>query len=899
MNKADMLTKLGIDRLHGWQEVLLDEEKCANRIIRIPTGFGKTLGVLCAWIWNRVVRDDEGWPRRLLWCLPMRVLVEQTEAEVRRVLNDLNLAWNGCAEHSGRVGVHLLMGGMDSGSWHLYPEENAVLVGTQDMLLSRALNRGYGAARARWPMDFGLLNQDALWVMDEVQLMDVGLATSSQLQSFRAGGADEDRSGTALRPCYTWWMSATMQDGWLSSVDTKRMLEALPPRAEIPPAARNGRHWEVEKSCIVEPVGEDKDGKAISELASRTHRERKGLTLVVMNTVDAAVAVHKQLTKALEDSDVDLRLVHSRFRAADRERWREEFLNKTATLPPAGRVVVATQVIEAGVDISATTLITDLSPWPSLVQRFGRCARYPGEKGSVIVVDRQWSEKDEKKALPYEVSQLVEAKEALSGLTDVSPRSLERFEDGLTDDQRLRLYPYRPKFLLLQREWEELFDTSPDLSGADLDVSRFIRTGEENDCLVFWRDIPEGGPDDDWRPARSELCPVPFLKAQAWLCDAKATRVKTKEVKGVGQRSVAWGWDWLDGSWNRRTERRQIIPGAVILVDASVGGYTRQLGWDPSSRAPKQGSLDISPKGMPSLQEKADSAESREDLSHASAWESIAEHCRMVAAEAVRISTALGLPPSIQDRLRTAGLAHDLGKVSPYFQGSIDQEGAPSGLEGQLAKAPPDRWRRDSLYRHDGETRKGFRHELASTLALFDLLRRRAPRHIGLMDGYDAMFDELRDASVAESSVETKPLPSWLALDEISTRREFDLVAYLVASHHGKVRCSLQASPLDQDYRDKDGRGLPIRGVREGDELPSVNDVDGREYMPPVLLTLEPSKLGLSPETGPSWTERVLDLIGIYGPDVLGYLEAILRVADVRVSAGIQHVQQEKAGGER
>jgi len=33
------------------------------------------------------------------------------------------------------------------------------------MLLSRALNRGYASGRARWPVEFGLLNQDALWVM--------------------------------------------------------------------------------------------------------------------------------------------------------------------------------------------------------------------------------------------------------------------------------------------------------------------------------------------------------------------------------------------------------------------------------------------------------------------------------------------------------------------------------------------------------------------------------------------------------------------------------------------------------------------------------------------------------------------------------------------------------------
>ena len=48
-------------------------------------------------------------------------------------------------------------------------------------------------------MEFGQLNQDALWVMDEVQLMDVSFATSGQLQVFRG----EDRSAKkSLRPCF-------------------------------------------------------------------------------------------------------------------------------------------------------------------------------------------------------------------------------------------------------------------------------------------------------------------------------------------------------------------------------------------------------------------------------------------------------------------------------------------------------------------------------------------------------------------------------------------------------------------------------------------------------------------------------------------------------------------------
>ena len=163
---------------HLWQIGLAASDDVRSRLIRVPTGMGKTLGVLAAWSWHRIGRADQHWPRRLVWCLPMRVLVEQTEAVARAAFGNAGLLWKPAEDHKGKVGVHVLMGGADAGGeWSLYPEEPAVIIGTQDMLLSRALNRGYAAGRASWPREFGLLGHDALWVMDEVQLMDVGIAT--------------------------------------------------------------------------------------------------------------------------------------------------------------------------------------------------------------------------------------------------------------------------------------------------------------------------------------------------------------------------------------------------------------------------------------------------------------------------------------------------------------------------------------------------------------------------------------------------------------------------------------------------------------------------------------------------------------------------------------------------
>jgi CRISPR-associated endonuclease/helicase Cas3 len=46
-------------------------------LIKIQTGMGKTAGIILAWLYKRL-QNDQNTPRRLIYCLPMRVLVEQT-----------------------------------------------------------------------------------------------------------------------------------------------------------------------------------------------------------------------------------------------------------------------------------------------------------------------------------------------------------------------------------------------------------------------------------------------------------------------------------------------------------------------------------------------------------------------------------------------------------------------------------------------------------------------------------------------------------------------------------------------------------------------------------------------------------------------------------------------------
>jgi CRISPR-associated endonuclease/helicase Cas3 len=759
-------------------ESLAGGTTCQSQLISIPTGLGKTAAVVLAWLWNRVHLKSEQWPRRLVYCLPMRTLVEQTHDEAEKWLG--NLLWDGKGTHEGKVGLHILMGGEDSGDWDIHPEREAILIGTQDMLLSRALNRGYGMARARWPMPFGLLNNDTLWVIDETQLMGAGLATSAQLQAFRTKGTNT----------HTWWMSATLQTSWLETPDTSGMLATLP--EPITTSAPTG----ISKPLTLAPTT---DEKGIAALIAAN--PLSGLTLVILNTVKRARSVYEALTKNKAfTTATEIHLVHSRFRPAEREAWRSQFLSRNASRDQP-RVIIATQVVEAGVDISADTLVTELAPWTSLVQRFGRAARYGGT-AKVIVVDIA----DEKIAAPYDFGELEAARGELLQLTDVSIEKLVAHEQSLTRESRAALYPYSPDFLLLPHEVGDLFDTTPDLSGADLDISRYIRSGAEADCQIAWTAEP---PAPEFVPQRKELCSAPIGDAKKF--------VETRK-HGV------WRWDYLDGEWIP-AGKDDIHPGATLVALASVGGYSERTGFDLASKK----TVPVVPM-LPAPQvEIADSRQDSEALSVGGSPQTIKEHSDQVLAELRKIG--LELSPVLEH----AALWHDLGKAHPAFQSLIKDN-----PDQDLAKAPSGRWLRKYLA-SESDPRPGFRHELASALAL-----------LALRDSLPARF----------------------------SNEDFDLLLYLVAAHHGKVRARLAAAPADQDHPvTKSGERMPIRGVMDKDRVPGAP-----LGLPDAILSLDPASVGFSPKTGASWTERVLGLLQKFGPFRLAYLETLLRAADCRAS---------------
>ena len=363
--------------------------------------------------------------------------------------------------------------------------------------------------------------------------------------------------------------------------------------------------------------------------------------------------------------------------------------------------------------------------------------------------------------------------------------------------------------VLRRRDLLDLYDTTPDLMGNDVDVSRFIRDATELDVLVCWRDFADQPENPGPPPEREELCTVPIGDARRWV-----------DTQG---NDALWTWDVLRGRWIP-TEKLQ--PGQALLRRSKDGGYEPAVGLEPGSP------VFVSPIPLQSPPHIHERENDDDPLVEWPFWYTLASHSDDVAGEAHLLADLLGLPAHFAAALVSAGRWHDAGKAHAVFQTAAKALGS---------DPPPDAVAKSR--RQNGRIvygRTGFRHELASAL-------------LALQHG----------------------LP--------------DLVCFLIACHHGKVRLSLRALPTEDPPTNHDGRPDPTirhaRGIWEGDLLPAV-DLGAGVTTGESRLTLRYMELGDDELTGPSWLSRMLALRDdcSFGPFRMALLEGLIKCADERSS---------------
>jgi CRISPR-associated endonuclease/helicase Cas3 len=136
----------------------------------------------------------------------------------------------------------------------------------------------------------------------------------------------------------------------------------------------------VKKTVTVYP---NKTINAVDVLA-----KHKNKTIVICNRVEKAQQMYNDICVSTKIFPKDnIICLHSRFFNKDRKEKEAKLKKLFGKNSKENAILISTQVIEAGMDISCDVMHTEISPVNSFLQRAGRCARFKSEYGEIYVYD--------------------------------------------------------------------------------------------------------------------------------------------------------------------------------------------------------------------------------------------------------------------------------------------------------------------------------------------------------------------------------------------------------------------------------------------------------------------------------------------------------------------------------
>lgn len=388
--------------LYPYQErvkALLHEGKSV--VLQAPTGSGKTRAALAPFVEAFFDLPPDAFPRQCLYAVPMRVLASQFEYEYRRLAESYERRFD------RRLDVRIQTGDRPEDPKFL----GDLVFATLDQVLSSALGVPYSLPEGQSNVNVGAVVGSYL-VFDEFHLFPPQ-AKQTALQLLRLLG---QWSPFVLM---TATFSRTMLEEIASLLGAKPVLVEPEEVTQILPGRRR-RFLLREKVLEARDILEAHDRRSVAvcntvERALDLYRTLVGQgcrpvpvdhpelarLYEQLRIEDSADRQRRLLDRAVQtlraltaDAPEDTRwvmLMHSRFERPHRQ-VKEAFLRaecgprrEGADWQVSRLIVVATQVVEVGLDITSQALHTELAPAASVVQRAGRCARYPGEEGLVFV----------------------------------------------------------------------------------------------------------------------------------------------------------------------------------------------------------------------------------------------------------------------------------------------------------------------------------------------------------------------------------------------------------------------------------------------------------------------------------------------------------------------------------
>jgi len=307
-------------------------------ILRAPTGSGKSEAVWLPFLSLR----GKTLPCRLIHTLPMRALVNQLESRMRTYAN-------------GRMRV-AAMHGQRPESVLFYAD---AIFATLDQVVT-----SYACAPLSLSVRQGNIPAGAVagsfLVFDEVHTFEPHLGLQSLLVL-------AERAHQMGIPFVI--MSATLPTNFI-----RRLSERF--GATIVEGTRLEGKNRRQRRVVLRVSSEKLSIETILELTRNVER-----TLVVVNTVQRAQNLYEQL---LGKIGCPVILAHSRFYDDDRRTKEKQIEAQFGKTAEGQCLLIATQVVEVGLDISCDLLVTELAPIDAIVQRAGRCARWGGQ-GEVVV----------------------------------------------------------------------------------------------------------------------------------------------------------------------------------------------------------------------------------------------------------------------------------------------------------------------------------------------------------------------------------------------------------------------------------------------------------------------------------------------------------------------------------
>ncbi len=349
-----------------WQLQALEGLQDKSVVLVAPTGYGKTE---FAFLWAS--------GEKFFYTLPLRAAVNQIFGRAKRIFGDDKVG----LLHSD-ADVYLLGdGGEAQASLKSYDLARQlaypVLVSTGDQFFPYAL-RPPGYEKIYATFSYSRL------VIDEVQAYDpraAAIIVKFMEDVVRMGG--KFLLMTATLP-----MFVKDEIGRIVGQYQYELLNLYEERKND--LQQIEKHF-LEVELIENTAHEGKPDFTLPEdkLEEVLHHAKEGQrVLVIANTVKQAQEIFRGLQELIEQNpDYEalrdkLWLLHSRFTQRDRnereQNLQKEFCNPKPPDECVGKILVATQVVEASLDIDADVLFTEIAPLDALVQRMGRVRRRYG-----------------------------------------------------------------------------------------------------------------------------------------------------------------------------------------------------------------------------------------------------------------------------------------------------------------------------------------------------------------------------------------------------------------------------------------------------------------------------------------------------------------------------------------